>query len=309
MKSWQREPRTHLDLVERFIELAGVPEDEARLLGAELRRYMRVRLERGRWLPGEITRLHTEWYRELYRTLGVDDPYRDLKRRSDELAARIAERLELPDLRSRLLAAIVANRLDFGVAHNDPHTMPIDESDFADLLGSEPWADDLPELERRLSEATCLLYLLDNHGEARFDRLVLEEIAGRFPHVERHVAAKSSPMINDVTVDEARALGFGEIAAVHSTGTNAFGVPVEEASASFLALYERADVVVAKGQAYLEFFIEYATDKVFHAAHTKFAIHDEVCGTIPAGVPLVLWSARYAGTKPPYPGRPVRGAS
>ena len=303
MKSWEREPRTHVELIGRFIQLAGVPEAEARILEAELRRYMEVRLARGRWMPGEITRLHTEWYRELYRTLGVDDPYRELKRRSDELARRLMTRLELRSLQDRLRAAIVANRLDFGVAASDPERLPLDESDFADLDRMELWADDTPLLEQRLQAAGRMLYLVDNHGELRFDRLVLEEIATRHPRLELHVACKGAPMINDVTADEARALGLEECARVHSTGTNAFGAPIDEVSAEFLELWERADIVIAKGQAHLEFFVEYDTPKVFHAAFTKFAIVDAVLGTIPVGVPLLLWSGRYAGGKPPYPGR------
>ncbi len=308
MKSWEREPRTHVELIGRFIQLAGVPEAEARILEAELRRYMEVRLERGRWMPGEITRLHTEWYRELYRTLGVDDPYRELKRRSDEFARRLVTRLDLPSLRDRLLAAIVANRLDFGVAASDPSRLPVDEGDFADVGRAELWADDLPRLERRLRAARRLLYLVDNHGELHCDRLVLEEIATRHPRIELHVACKASPMINDVTADEARALGLGQCAHVLSTGTNAFGVPLDEVSDEFLEAWERADVVVAKGQAHLEFFVEHDTPKVFHAAFTKFAIHDPVIGTIPAAVPLILWSGRYGRGKPPYPGPPRSGA-
>lgn len=293
MKSWEREVHTHLDLVERFVGLAGLPDDEAKILVRELRRYMEVRLKHRRWLPGEITRLHSEWYRELYRTLGIADPYVELKRRSDELAASVIAGLDVSTFSRALRASIVANRLDFGVAANDPDKMPVAAVDFDGLDALEMFVDDADVLERRVGDARRLLYLLDNHGEARFDLEVLARVRAMRPELEIVVAGKASPMINDVTADEAKALGFERYARVISTGTNSFGLPEEEVSAELVDVWRSADVVIAKGQAMLEFWIERSVDKVFNAAHTKFRIHDAVLGEIPPAVNLVLHGGRY----------------
>lgn len=300
MKSWEREERTHLDIVARFVDLAGLEADEARVLKAELVRYMRTRLLRKHWLPGEITRFHTEWYRELYRTLRVADPYAALKERSDALARAVLAEVELPTLRTALLASIVANRLDFGVAHATGEELPVALEDFRELDTLPLWADDGDALERDLAGARTLLYLPDNHGEIVFDRAVIDRARAANPRLDVHVACKSAPMLNDVTLDEARALGLGDVATLHSTGSNCFGVPRDEVSAEFLAVFESADVVVAKGQAYLEFWIEHGVLRLYNVAFTKIPIHDAVLGTIPAGVALVLASSRYAAGKPAY---------
>lgn len=300
MKSWERDEHTHLDIVGRFVDLAGLPPDEAAVLKAELTRYMQTRLSQRRWLPGEITRFHTEWYRELYRTLGVNDPYAELKRRSNDLARQVLAHVRLPTLRQALLASIVANRLDFGVARHDPSRMPVEHEDFADLGALPLFADDGAELESVLCEARTLLYLPDNHGEVLFDRVVIEHARARNPGLDVLVACKSAPMLNDVTLDEARDLGLDDIATLISTGSNCFGVPRDEVSPEFEAAFARADVVIAKGQAYLEFWIEHRVERVFDVAFTKFPIHDAVLGTIPSGVGLVLASHRYGAGKPVY---------
>lgn len=307
MRSWEREVHSHLDLVERFARLAGLPEGEAHLLVAELRRYMRVRLAHRKWLPGEITRFHSEWYRELYRTLDVADPYVGLKERSDALARELLDRLVLDDPRETLVAALVANRLDFGAVGEDGVRMPVGHEDFANLAELPLLYDDSASFLARVASAERLLYLLDNHGEARFDLSLIRRLRALHPRLEVVVAAKSGPMINDVTAAEARGLGFSEVATVVSTGTNGFGVPEDEVSAAFLEAFAGADLVLAKGQAQLEFWIERSTDKVVHAASTKFAIHDEVLGTLPARAALVLDGRRYrSAAKRPYPDPAMR---
>ena len=86
MKSWERDEHTHFDVMARFFQLAEHADSAHQPIQEELARYMRVRLSRGHWIPEDITQFHSEWYREFYRVLGVDDPYRDLKRRSTVFA-------------------------------------------------------------------------------------------------------------------------------------------------------------------------------------------------------------------------------
>ena len=61
-----------------------------------------------------------------------------------------------------------------------------------------------------------------------------------------------------------------------------------------------ADVVIAKGHAYLEFWVHYAMPTLFNLAYTKYPVRDALRLEIPEGVPLVMWAGRYAAGKPPY---------
>jgi uncharacterized protein with ATP-grasp and redox domains len=317
VKSWHREIDTHLSLVRRFVDLADLPPGEAAIIKSELERYMQVRLNRGHWVPPEVTRFHTEWYREFYRIVGVADPYLELKRRSNALVQQILARLDLPTFRRAVLAAVTANRLDFGapealadtgkrkretVTRNgeDDGEIPLHAGHFDRIDGLPLYWDDFQGLESQVLLARRLLYLPDNCGEVLFDRVVIEHIRKLNPGCRITLAAKDGPMLNDVTCSEALALGLGDICEVISTGSNCFGAPEDEVSQEFKNALSRSDLIIAKGQAYLEFWIEYDLPRVFHLAYTKFPVLDPILGRVPEGVNVILSSARYASGKRLY---------
>lgn len=301
MKSWERPEETHFSLISTFIELADIPPRRARILERELGRYMKVRLERQHWIPSNIAEFHTEWYREFYRVVGEEDPFAEIKAHSDEVAGDLLASLELSSFREKLLASIVANRLDFGVEGATRKEL-LEIGHFDELGELELLVDDVDELTARLGEGSVLLYLLDNHGEARFDLEVVRHLRSARPGLEVLVAAKDRPMLNDVTAAEAEEMGFGEVAdEVVSTGTDAFGVPPAEVSPAFEEAVRRADVVVAKGQANLEFWLQYSVEGLFNGVFTKFPVRDEVLGEVPSGAYLCLGSGRYRSpSKPAY---------
>jgi len=294
VKSWDRAKETHLQIVDRFMDLAGIENNMATMLKKELVRYMNTRLQRDFWLPPEITRFHTEWYREFYRVTGTSDPYKDIKERSNYLASQIINQLIIKDLHEAVNASIIGNKLDFGVIQNDPERMPIRIEDFQDLSNLPFLYNDYSELEAAILTADKLIYLVDNNGEVLFDRLVIEKIKRLNSQCLIYVAGKSSPMLNDVTVDELAQLGFKEICEVISTGSNCFGVPADEISEEFRAVLQEADVIIAKGQAYFEFWTEYSVPNVYNLLHTKIPIIvSKLGGEIPVGKNVIISSKRY----------------
>lgn len=296
MKSWERDLESHLRVLNRFAELVRPTNDDAPIVAKELARYVRLRLARGQWMYPEITRFHTEWYREFYRTFDVEDPYHKLKDHASAMAGELLETLTLPTLRDAVLASIVANRLDYGAPELCTH---LATSDFA-FPPTDLFVDDFEDLARQLRQASSVLYLVDNSGEALFDAVVLERIHELNPACRLVLAAKSSPMLNDVTAVEASRLSLPPGVTVIATGSNCFGVPRDEVSDEFLHHLCTADIVVAKGQAYLEFWIGYDVERVFNVAWTKIPVVDAVMGHIPPGVGLILSSARYRSGKPTY---------
>ncbi len=300
MKSWQREVGTHFSLIDRFVDLAGLPNKDSRIIKKELTRYMRVRLDRGYWIPANITRFHSEWYREFYRVLGIDDPYREIKKRSNDLAVRLLGAIEIRDFRQAALASIVANKLDFGVLDFYDNGCPLTVRDFDDLSGGDLWCDDLSDLEETARRASNILYVVDNHGEILFDKLLMRHIKRINPTVAIVAAAKSEPMLNDATCGELEALGFGEVCEIVSTGCNSFGAPPEEVSEEFKRAYHKAELVIAKGQANFEFWIDFSAENMFHLLFTKFPVVDKNLREVPAGVKVVLSSRRYAEGKPEF---------
>jgi uncharacterized protein with ATP-grasp and redox domains len=298
MKSWDREPDSHVGIVKPFLEMAGLEGEEASVVATELERYMRVHLDRKLWMSPHITRYHTEWYRELYRVTGATDPYAQIKRDSCDTAQRILTSLPQPTLRDAILRSVVANRLDFGIPKNA--FARIDEHDFEHLETRDLHVDHVAELEAALRSARRVMFLLDNAGEVLFDMATAARVVAENPGVEVTLVAKSEPMLNDVTFPELAELELPAGCVAMSTGSNCFGVPLEEVSETFVRAYEEADVVVAKGHAFLEFWIEYVAPRVFNLAYTKFPIVDRNLGVIPDHVSLVLQASRYAEGKAAY---------
>jgi uncharacterized protein with ATP-grasp and redox domains len=300
MKSWERDPRTHVNVVHRLADMADMSPEDAQVVAGELERYVFDRVETGRWLPDEITRFHTQWYREVYRVMGVTDPFREVKRRSNEWAAGVIAAMPATDLRAAAVAAVIANRLDYGALEHTPEGLPVSADDFRDLPGTPFLYDDYDSMAEAAGRARRIVYLVDNSGEVLFDRALIERIAETNPSARVTVAAKSAPMLNDATAPELADLGFGAVAAVLPTGSNCFGIPEDEVSPEIVDAVLDADLVIAKGQAYLEFWLDYDLPGLFHLVYTKFPVTDSTLGYIPDGANLILGSDRYRDGRRPY---------
>jgi uncharacterized protein with ATP-grasp and redox domains len=102
----------------------------------------------------------------------------------------------------------------------------------------------MASLERAVAQADSILYLFDNAGEIAFDRLLLELLP-----LERVVGVvKPSPIINDATLEDARACGITDMIPVVDTGSDAPGAVLADCGEEFLRHYRRADLILAKGQ-------------------------------------------------------------
>lgn len=186
--------------------------------------------------------------------LGNKDPFRQVRQEQNERSREWAkrcdaelERKEAP-LKAVLVCAAAGNVIDVGPRHR---------FDFAATLARAGLVhDDTARLQEKLQKARRLVYILDNAGEALFDQLVLKRLA--VPEVT--IVARSTPILNDVTVDEARQLGFEQLGRVIGTGSPFLGVDLNTVSDEFRAAYYNADVVIAKGHANFESLVDEGRD-------------------------------------------------
>ncbi|NJE84931.1 DUF89 domain-containing protein [Thermococcus sp. CX2] len=203
---------------------------------------------------------------ELYKFLGNDDPFKEYKRRSSELARKVAKDIgTVDDFKTAMRLAIAGNVIDFAVGY-DPEKI---EEDILRMAGEELYIDESDVLFRELEKARVLLYLVDNCGEIYFDRLFIETIKRLFPGLEVYVAAKEGPIINDATVEDLLEAGFDRFSHVISTGSRLPGTPLEYASENFIELFKRADVIIAKGQANFETLSELRDSRIFFLLKAK----------------------------------------
>ena len=95
-----------------------------------------------------------------------------------------------------------------------------------------------------ISQAEEILYLADNAGEIVFDRLLIEQL----PMDRVTVVVKGEPVINDATLQDAVVAGLDKIVEVTDNGSDAPGTILESCSQSFINHFDKADLVIAKGQ-------------------------------------------------------------
>ena len=193
----------------------------------------------------------------LMEFLDNPDPFREVKREQNEAARLLAQRADAglrqaPDpLHMALMLAAAGNVIDPGPRHTFVIEDALKELRFAH--------DDSALLLERLTRTERVMYILDNSGEVMFDELVLS----RLPETELVIVARSSPVLNDVTVDEAVELGLERYGRVIGTGSRFLGVDLETVSDEFRHEYERADVVIAKGHANYESLVGKGRDGFF----------------------------------------------
>jgi len=231
--------RQALDAVRLVTDEPGVQEQVLRQVLAEL-----GRIDLG-WKPPQMGQKIHRLVREV---VGVKDPYRKVKRRFNDAALKIYSRMrqlviESEDpLEAAIRLAIAGNIIDFGV------NGALQESDLEQTISECLDADftevQLEDFRNAVNEAEDILYLADNAGEIIFDRLLIEQL----PIEKITVAVKGSPVINDATMEDAILAGLPKIVEVIDNGSDAPGTILESCSQSFRDRFEKADLIIAKGQ-------------------------------------------------------------
>ncbi len=234
----------------------------------ELRR--KVMSETLRWLAenhAELLELnptifHTYVFRLCQKVTGNMDPFKPLKKASNEIAMRILPLLERrcrgknyeETFKLAALGTICGNAIDFEV-EDYVISMSNIESSLISCLQEDLALDDTHKLLEALSNSKKVLYLLDNAGEIVFDKFFIEIIKKRYP-VKIYAAAKSQSILNDATVEDAGQIGLDEVAEIIETGNNHIGLRLDESSEEFLKHLREADLIIAKGQGHYESLTE-----------------------------------------------------
>ncbi|MDO9255105.1 MAG: ARMT1-like domain-containing protein [Bacteroidales bacterium] len=224
----------------------------------------------------EIQRLLHHKLRELN---GVADPYYKEKQQSNRIAYKLYGEWKPKVLASdypfnlALRLAIAGNIMDYGVDHVFDVQKTIKKSLHTDFA-----IDHSALLKQRIKEAKSILYLGDNAGEIVFDKLFIETI--KHPNVI--FAVKDGPILNDVTFEDADAVGMNEVAAVISNGYDASSTLLEKCSNEFLDVYHSADLIISKGQGNLEGLINQKDPRIFFLFMVKCDVIAEKIG-VPKG--------------------------
>jgi uncharacterized protein with ATP-grasp and redox domains len=212
-------------------------------------------------------------HRETYRILGTDDPYRELKRRSNDISLGLYPEAEAfveaadDRLKAAFLCAVVGNVLDFGIGTGFDSPEKLRE-EFGQLLGEGFGHDEVHSIRGLLEQGKDIVYLADNCGEVVFDRLALKEINRLGVRVT--FAVKGQPILTDATLADIDGLGIEDIVdEVVETPGFAVGVDVAELNGTFGERLRACDLVIAKGMANYESLSETDIGPVAYLLRTK----------------------------------------
>ena len=129
--------------------------------------------------------------------------------------------------------------------------------------------DNFKNLKEDLESAKEIVILADNAGENIFDKILIETLIELYPNLKIHYATRGQPIINDITYDEAKLSGVGEICNLVSSGVASAGFIYELASDEFREIYNRADFVIAKGMGNFETMIDVVDKKSYFLFKVK----------------------------------------
>jgi len=242
--------RTHLDcipcLVRQTLDSVRFVTDDEQIHEKVVRKVLQQAsyMDMSQSVPAIAQGIH----RFVRNLVGQDDPYRAVKKWSNDFALelypdlrRTVETAQNP-LETAVRLAVAGNIIDFGAS------MSLNESDVQnaidDCLTSDLDKTQFAYFQDAVAEAKDILFLADNAGEIVFDRLLIEQLGPK----RVTLVVKARPVLNDATVKDAVAAGLTDLVEVIDTGDDAPGTVFKTSSILFQCYFMAADLVVAKGQ-------------------------------------------------------------
>ena len=231
-------------------------------------------------------KLWTKVHARVNEILGTKDPYRELKKRSNEIAMEMLplamEYYEKSEdkFRAAEILAIAGNVLDFGVGVKNPEEF---RDMFQSIVSQGLGVDDTEKLKEHLRGH--VVYITDNCGEIVFDKILIREIR---KYVDRiTLLVRGEPVLSDATREDVIEVGLHrEVDEIRDTGMFAVGIDMDRASDELRELLHSADLIISKGMGNYEALSETDLRPIAYLLRTKCAPVARSIGA-PQGVNVV----------------------
>ena len=183
---------------------------------------------------------------------GEEDPFKEIKKISNRKALEIAngdlvrEFLKSGDpLRNALKLSAIGNILDFAILSEEEVYKKLHQ-----LLEEDFTVNHYGRFKEELKTSKRILIIGDNAGEIVFDKFLVRELLNLNKEVV--YAVKGKPILNDATMEDALEVSMTSLCKVVDNGNDRVGTDLSVASESFLEEWNKADLIISKGQANFE---------------------------------------------------------
>lgn len=190
------------------------------------------------------------------RRFGKRDSLAAVKRQYNDLALSMEDELRVrirqaeDPLLQALVYARIGNYIDFSAVRD------VSEDAFLSLFREASLRAEEQETAasffRQCREAKHFLLLADNCGEIVLDKLFLQELRRAYPQLEIGAVVRGGEISNDATMEDAKYVGLDKVAALYDNGLPMAGITYRLLPEETKAAVDRADVILAKGQANYE---------------------------------------------------------
>ncbi|WP_373032246.1 DUF89 domain-containing protein [Sulfurovum sp.] len=208
-------------------------------------------------------------YQAIADVTGKEDPVGLAKERATHEALKIDTSFihTIPDA---LKMAVIGNVIDFSAQEQ----FTLDEmiqSHFHQAFA----IDNIDTFIEELQNVKEMVIIGDNVGEHIFDKLLIETIKKSYD-IQIHYFVRGKPIINDVTLKEAQLLS--SCASIIDTGVATPGYDLEEANQTSREIFDRADIVLAKGMGNFESLYKMAQRPIYFLFVVKCTVVAEEIG-------------------------------
>ncbi len=186
---------------------------------------------------------------------GESADYSKIKKKYNDLALSMEADLRNEIKNSRdplnkaLLIARIGNYIDFGAMNHVDKNVFFQM--FTDPEKTNMRPDELTTYDAFLKKCEAgknFLLICDNCGEVVFDKLMLEALKERFPHLNVTAMVRGAEVLNDATMEDAEYVGLNKVAKVVSNGDAVAGTIYNMLSEEAQNAVDEADIILAKGQ-------------------------------------------------------------
>ncbi len=184
------------------------------------------------------------------------DPYKQLKDKYNNYILGMYDHLKeeittaKDPLETAIRMAAAGNIIDFGV--NAVISEASIDATIKKCYAAPFDQNTIDQFKEEIKKAKKILYLGDNAGEIVFDRLLIEQMLTEIDAEKLTFAVRGFPVLNDITREDAEAVGITKLVKVIDNGIDIPGTDIEQCSEEFKKAYYEADLIIAKGQGNFE---------------------------------------------------------